>query len=451
MVSGQRLRLLLALLTGLLGAAAAAADVTVAERALPGLEGILRGAAQQSPRMLGRTLDLEIAEANREAARAGLLPSLTASYRYYQAQDDRADQNRTLGASKIYYDVTLTQPLFHWGERRNDARIGEIRGELARSGYQEAYRALGQELRQRYLALIVQKLQVARSRGGLELALARLREGEEQLAARRLAPSAVQTQRIGVEQARLALERVEFDFAAAKASFARLAGLAAFDDAQIPDEVPAVRHDQAAVDRLVAAFTADPAPATPETSALRRQREIEELTLANHRTRLRPKVNAVAGVMQDEQSYSLNTAARFRVLSAYAGVAVNWTIFDGHAARAAVRSSRARLRQMELDSAEAVERLRQQARAQAKHVDFAARFMAMADQALDATQGSLRLREEELRQGTAAAADVEVARLQLAEARIVAWNARSDYLLRVSELLGTVAQDPVTTHLEIPR
>lgn len=440
----------MALLGGLAGLPAEA-EVPVAERALPDLAPILRGAAQQSPRMLVRALDLEIAEAGRQAARAGMLPSLTASYRYYETQDDRADQSRTLDATKIYYDVTLTQPIFHWGERRNDARIGEIRRELARSGYREAYRALGQELRQRYLSLIVQQLQVARSRGGLEFALARLREGEQQLASRSIALSAVQTQRIAVEQARLALERAEFDFAAAQASFARLAGLPEQGPAPIPTEVPVVRHDPAALAQLVTAFTSDPAPETPEASAFRRQSEIERLTLANHRTRLRPKLNAVAGVMQDEQSYTLNSAARFRVLSAYAGVAVNWTIFDGHAARAATRASLARLRQLELESAESLERLRQQARAQAKQIEFAARLMAMADDALDATVASLRLREEELRQGTASSADVDLGRIQLADIRIAAWNARSDYLLRVSELLGTVGQDPVTLELEIPR
>lgn len=451
MFPAPRLRFLTVLAVGLLGAASLPADVPLAEKSFPELEEILVGAARQSPRMLSRTLDLEIAEAGRVAARAGLLPSLSASYRHYQAQDDRADQSAKLSATKVYYDVTLTQPVFHWGERRNNARIGEIQKELAQGGYREAYRGLAQDLRQRYLSLIVQKIQLARARVASELAAEGVKRGEEQLAQRVITASDLQSLRIGAEQAQITLERTEFDYAAAKASFARLAGLPEFTDAQIPADMPQFAHDQAAIDRLVADFLSDPAPATPEAANLRRQRQIEELGLANHRTRLKPKVNAVAGVTQDEQSYTLNTADRFRVLSLYGGFAVNWTIFDGYAARSATRTSLARLRQLELEAEETLQRLRQQAQWQAKHVGFAARYMAMADHALASTEGSLRAKEEDLKRGTAAEADVAVGRIQLMDSRAAAFNARIDYLGRVAELLGTIARDPVTEKAEISR
>lgn len=448
----QRWRLLLALLVASLwGGAARGEGVPLPEKSFPALEEILRHAAQQSPRMIGRALDLEIAENNRVAARAALLPSVSAAYRVYQAQDDRADQSGTLMATKIYYDLAVSQPLFHWGERRNLARIGEIQQELAQGGYREAYRGLAQELRQRYLALVVQKLQVARTRGARELAEQRLKEGEQRFAEQRISPAEWQSIQVGTEHARIGLERIEFDFEAAKSSFARLAGLPGFDEAQIPDDLPKIAHDPAPVERLLAAFLAAPAEAAPEAIALRGQQKIEELNLANNRTRLRPKVNAVAGLTQDEHSYTLNTADRYRVLSLYGGVAVNWTIFDGYAARSATRSSLARLRQLELNNEETLLRLGETAQAQVKHLGFAARFMAIADQGLATAEATLATREDDLRRGVVSANDLTVARLQLLDAKITACNARIDYLMRLGEFLGTVARDPILENFSLPR
>lgn len=440
------------LAASLWGVAAMGGDVPVPEKSFPVLEEILRTAAEQSPRMLARAIDLEIAENARVAARAGLLPSVGTSYRYYQAQDDRADQSETLTAAKVYYDFTVTQAVFHWGERRNQARIGEIQKELAQGGYREAYRGLAQELRQRYLGLVVKKLQLARARAALALSEQGLREGETRFAKQLISSSDLYSIRLGTEQSRLLLERTEFDYETEKAALARLAGLPApLADDRIPDELPRLEHDAAAIERLLADFLAQPAPAAPEAEALRRQRRIEELNLKNHRTRLRPKVSAVAGVTQDEQSYTLNTAQRYRVMSLYGGLAVNWTLFDGHAARAATRNSLARLRQLDLDTQETVHRLGQQAQTQAKHLGFSARYMAMADHGLVGAEGSFRAKEDDLKRGLISPADLEAARIQVIETRLSAYSARIDYLVRAADFLGTVARDPVLEDLSLPQ
>jgi outer membrane protein TolC len=77
-------------------------ELTLPERILPQLDGILKTAVQQSPRMLNRALDLEVAENNRIQARANLLPTLSGSYSYYQAEDDRHDGRSWQNVAKIY-------------------------------------------------------------------------------------------------------------------------------------------------------------------------------------------------------------------------------------------------------------------------------------------------------------------------------------------------------------
>lgn len=417
------------------------------ERIAPGLNPILMQAVQQSPRMLNRALDLEIAENNRISSRAGLLPSVGGYVRLTETRDKRADLPGTLEVTKTYYDVSISQPLFHWGERRNSARIGEISKLIAERDYHDAYRQLAQELRDKYLGLVVRKTALARARRFQIHAERELKLGEERLAKKVISEVQIHPIRLAAEQGQIRLEQAEFDFAMDKRSFARLAGLEEIRDDQIPDEVPEVRHDAAAVSRLLAGFLGQRDLPTIEAANLRDEIEIENLNVRNQGTRLRPKFNLIVGVNQDEQAYTLNTAQKYRVDSFYAGFNVSWTIFDGFAAQAGKRNALARLRQKENNYTDMADRLGRRAQTQAKHLDFAARHMAISDRALASGYGAVTTRREDFARGIASESDIALAEIALFDARISAYSQRIDFLLKVGDFLGTVMEDPALANV----
>jgi len=118
-----RLSLVLVMLAGkFLMAAPAIEGLVLAENVLPQLEPVLTAAAQQSPSMLNRALDLEIAENNRIQARAGLLPSLGGYANYLQSRDTRADLAGRLEVTKIAYNFSINQPILYWGDTLNDLK-----------------------------------------------------------------------------------------------------------------------------------------------------------------------------------------------------------------------------------------------------------------------------------------------------------------------------------------
>ncbi len=429
--------------------AAPADDLVMPERAMPGLVPILQQAMQQSPRMLNRALDLEIAENNRIESRAGLLPSVGGNYRQVQSRDDRADLNSPVTVSKIYYDFSLTQPVFYWGERRNNFRAGEISKQIAVGNYREAYRQLAQELRQKYGSLIVQKSQVARARRYMAYAEQQVKIAEERLAKKVISELEAFPVRLSAEQGQINLERTEFEFESAKRSFARLAGLPSLTDDQIPDEVPVVAYNTAAFDKLLAAFLSAKELPNVEVVTARYRVQSEDLAYQNQKTRLRPKLNLVLGTNQDEQSYSINGSQKYRVTSNYAGFSVNWTIFDGFMAQAGKRSALARRRQAENELNEVTDRVAQQAQAQVRYVNFAARSMAISDRALTSAEGALKGRQAEFKRGVASESDVSLAELALFDARYYAYSNRLDYLAKVGEFLGTLSQDPVVAALPV--
>ncbi len=419
------------------------------EELFPQLGTILTGAVKQSPRMLNRALDLEIAENNRIGARSGLLPNVGGYANYYESRDTRADLPGRLNVTKIAYNFTAVQPIFHWGERRNSAKMGEIQASIAKGQYAEAYRALAQTLRGDYLRLIVQKLSVKRTDFYLQYVRSQLQKEEVRLNQKVISEYQIFPVRLAVEQAQIASERTHFDFDMAKQSFARLAGCPPLADEAIPDLIPPAHHDDAAYQRLLAGFLGQTESPAVEAVTMRKQIENENLAIANVKTRLRPKFSFVLGVSQDEQSYTINVAQKFRVNSVFGGVTANWAIFDGLASQAAVRTELARLRQMRNDYKEMTERVAQQAQTQSKLIGFSARSMSISDRALQASEGNLKSKQDDFNRGVSAEDDVNLARIALLDAQLQAYNGRVDYFSRSSEFLGLIVKDPVLANVAV--
>lgn len=445
-----RLCAALPLLLAVLGATASAADqITTPEQLFPQLDGFLKKAVAQSPRMINRAIDLEMAEDARIVARAGMLPTLGGYYSYYEAQDDRADLNGRVSVTKESYSFTLSQPLYHWGDRRNYAKMGEIRQVIAQGQYREGYRLLAQEVRALYLRLILNKL-IAKKAAFYAEHTAKLKvQGEERLAKKVISEAQMFGIRLDAERAQISLERTNFDVEVQKASFARLTGTAVLSDDEIPDSIPAIAEQGEPVQRMLAGYLSQKDPVTTEAEAFRQSQKIEALNLKVQKTRLRPKFNLVLGLSQDEQSYTLNVAQKYQVNSYFGGVQITWTFFDGFSAGAGVRSALAKVRQMETEYRTLTETLAQQAQTQARMAGFYARYTSINDRLLLSGEGNIRGKNEEFSRGVIAEEDLSIARLGFYDSQIIAYTSRADYFNQLTAFLGTVMEDPVLANLAV--
>jgi outer membrane protein TolC len=445
-----RLFLAASLLVLGLGAQAAEADVNrlvLPEKIFPELDAILRGAVQQSPRMLRGAMDLEIAEETRIQARANLLPSVGGSVSYYQSRDTRSDMTDPVDLTKIYYNFSVSQPVFYWGERRNYARVGEIQASIMKGQYREAYRLLAQTLRQDYLRLIVQKTAVKRADFYLQHLKKQLAQEEERLAKKVISEYQISAVRLAAEQAQIASEKVQFDFMVAKASFARMSGSELLSDMSIPDTIPTATYDAATIDRLLAAFLGQQEVPSNDAQILRKVIQTEKLSYSSLKKRLYPKFSFVIGASQDDQSYTINIAQKYAVKSVYGGLSASWAIFDGFTSQSLVRVSLARQRQLDNDYRELTDRLAKQAQNQVKQLNFAARSMAISDQAWVSGETAVKAKQEEFSRGVSSEADIRIARLNLYDAQLNALSGRIEYLTRIVDFLATLAEDPVLGNL----
>jgi outer membrane protein TolC len=436
---------------GLCVSAAAAENIVTPEKLFPQLDALIKQSVGQSPRMVSRAIDLEIADADKQVAKAGMLPSVNGYYRYLQSSDTRADLGGGRSqVAKQYYDLSLNQPLFYWGERRNTARMGEIRQNLAKGQYREAYRLLAIEIRSVYFRLITDKVRLRKAELFRDYTANQQKLGEDRLEKKVISESQIFSVRLEAEKAQIAAERARFDLEGDKAWLNRLTGGAVLKDEEIPDNIPAVPQQDAEIQRLLANFLAQKEVPTVEAAVYRQSMELERLNLANQKTRLKPKFGLLVGANQDEQNYNVLVSQKYKVQSYYAGVAVNWTIFDGFSANAGVRASLAKVRQMEGDYRGLTERLAQQAQNQAKLVSFSSRTAKVTDRLYEAGESGLQTRREEFSRGVIAEEAVSVAQIDAYTNQITAYEARSDYFNQLSEFLGTVVEDPVLANVPNP-
>jgi outer membrane protein TolC len=429
--------------------AADSVGITTPESMFPQLETILSQAVSQSPTMLSRAIDQEIAENDRQVARAGMLPSIGGYYRYWWAEDKRSDRpnmNR-ISTDKQFYDFSINQPVFHWGERKKNDEIGAIRLALAGQNYREAYRVLADTIRTSYLRLINDKLRVTRSEFANDTMQARLKRSEDRLAKKEISDAQMFAIRTEAERSQIATERTRLEYEFSKQSFARLTGLPELRDEEIPDDIPAVQDQTAAIQAALADFLSQEHPKTASAINNEKLREIEKRNLAIAKTRLLPKLSFQAGINQDEQTYGLTVSSRYSVNSLYYGLSVNWTIFDGFAARSAQRSAYARIRGLERDYKKLTEQLASTAQYQAKMIGFFQRYAVINDGLVPSSEGNLATKRDDFQRGINSEDDVAAAQLNVYDTKLLAFASRQDYYNQIVDFLGTIAEDPVLKNL----
>lgn len=444
----RRIALLFVLAAGLrLPAAAAPGGLVVPEELFPELQTILRDAVKQSPAMISRSLDIELAEANRVQAAAVLKPRVEAFGQFNEQSETREGTKGTNVTQKTYYRVEANQVLYQWGAAQAQARLGELGVKIAQGQIDNAYRLLAQDLRARYLSLIIQKNGLSRARLNLAAAERQVGLAEEALKAGAITPGDLGGAKYGVDQARFALDHSEHDYTQARRTFARMAGLKEFPDERVPAEFPEVKTAPEAANSLLQSFLAQSEPSPYVLKSIRDQLQQEKLNLTIADARLKPKLNLVAGLSQDEVSYTADVGAKYGVQATYVGVQVQWAIFDGFATRGARAAVLARKRQLEQSYRATSEELAEQARDKAAQLGFSARTLAFAEGGLAGAISYLEFRRKELAIGQASRDDIVARENAVFDSRLTAYNARIDYLMRVVDFLGLVAEDPALVQL----
>lgn len=330
-----------------------ASEVILPEDVVPQLRPLLEAAMRQSPRILERQLDLAGSRADGYVARSTSWPRAGGYLQYQGQQETRANvynsTTKTYGDAtslneKLYYNFSVTQPVWEWGALAAARRISRIEEDLAQLNYGEAYRSLAGEIRANYLALILAKLAVRNAHNARQRAEETLARDLVRLEEKQVTEGVVGASRMRVDETTLAAKRSQADLEYLIGNFCLLCGISDLAVADIPDQIADIPTEPA----LPESGAGDDGSVSVPIRAAELEVQKCKLGLVAPRFALFPKLALVAGVSRDEINRDLDAYKKYQTNTWYGGAQINWTIFDGFSAKGRRLAAYTRLRRAEL-------------------------------------------------------------------------------------------------------
>jgi outer membrane protein TolC len=170
--------------------------------------------------------------------------------------------------------------------------------------------------------------------------------------------------------------------------------------------------------------------------------DVDRLSYRIAKTNLRPMLDFVAGVRQDEVPTSTNISEKVRTETQYVGLVVRWNIWDGFANRGRVRAARTALRLRENQLAETRRDLLEQAQQAREDLDLAERTLRIAESRYPGARDAPKVMQAELERGRATQDQVDGAQAGANAARLGIVRVRADYLNAAANYLSLLNADP---------
>ena len=418
---------------------ATAVDVPLPETELPALRDLVGSALSRSPRAIARELEFMHAEHETLVSSSPLLPRVDGSYDYQIRQEELPGLAEQQTVQRTFYNLSISQPLWHWGSLRATSRVGRLGRDVAEQNLNATRRELALEVRDAYLALIVQKLAVRNARFNEKVFKDSLAIQETRFKTNEITQGFLEDFRLRANEVSLATEMAASNLEFAVRAFRHLTGVDGFSESDIPEAIPAP--------------AVDARPEVPDGSTgylksealLTKELEIQQgkLNYKINRNTLWPKLNAMAGVYQDDNLYSANRDQRLNNTAAYVGIHVQWSIFDGFASKGRRLQSRARIRQLEETRSDLLEALKDSADRQAAAVGFTWQTHRIAAVRHQYAVGGLAYEKDNLTRGLSSEEQIANAQAALNHAELVANDALAKFYSAAARYASSMRADPL--------
>ncbi|WP_309006208.1 TolC family protein [Pelagicoccus sp. SDUM812005] len=310
------------------------------EDLIPQLNEVIAAALEGSESMLLREYFEEEAEGRRISARAAVLPSFRTNVAFRQ-EKDLEDVDGAGYENRVVYNVTVSQPIYHWGTRRSEKELGELQREAERLNTEVTASKVVAQARLDFMRLIVTKQRRDRARLDLEQAVAQLDFQREQVKAGTASESSLLRLELDVERKDLNALRAQSDFEYRLEELANFAAMPADKlEGLAVGVVPRVEIlQEAEIASLVAYYDR-----AIEQDERIKQSELDIEANKRHldiaRKTLLPKLDAELGLSSN--ALDLDGTRREQEYS-YFGLSVGWTVFDGFRKQGKTREALSRL------------------------------------------------------------------------------------------------------------
>ncbi len=378
------IRFLFALQISTIFPAVLVAQISVADKIFPDFLLSAEKTLENAEALSKSLFSEDRARENLRLRKAPRLPSLQ-SFAQYHYQTEQFDQpTGDQDSERFLYGLTLRQPLYHWGALKANHEVGQILLQTAQQNTETLRTLLRNELQRRALGyyIAIRENQFAQTNLRhysrlLEQAESSNEQGVISLTeletARQNHRNSTQHQ-ISTLTAKLSIHhRLLKDFSLPEEQLD-----------EIPEELPMdLPIDIETWEQRVQDFTTSGYLDHPEYQVVLSNIEVQEKHIDIAKAGNRPLVDLVVGANQDDTTYMLSQLDdRFRQIY-YAGIRVNWRIFDGHATQARINTAETNLDQAKQQKQYIALKLAQDARQSLHEIQNAEVRLRLLEQTLE--------------------------------------------------------------------
>lgn len=311
------------------------------ENQMPELAALLGETLQSARDITARRLVEEQALGAKIATRAAVLPQAKGNVEVRQ-ENDFADEMSSGFDQRVIYGFTVTQPIYHWGINQATKEIGEIGYDSELLGTSNTMRRVLGSARRQYLDLVIAKQNREHAERVLDLTWRKMNLEKERAEGGTVSEDRIFQLEIDARRKELTVLRLAEDFESKVENLAVYLGTdsrrirASLSDS-IPTLDPLTKLQIESLDRL---FTQ---AIDVDESLRRKEMEIEKIKRSVHieRNQLKPNLDMQLGVSQN----ALDTDGILREQEFFfAGVRVNWRVFDGFRTKGRTMEALARLK-----------------------------------------------------------------------------------------------------------
>ena len=418
------------------------ADFRFAEELFPELAGLIEMAVQDGVELQLNELRLEEREGDLEATRGQGRPQVHARARLagaYETRDDIDDRYR----GNVNANLTVTQPVFHWGAQERRVEVAEDR--MALESLESSHRGERHimEIRIAYLRwlLMQQRREVLQQSISLSESFVKAR--------RQLVEAGQSSEQDLLEmEARLLenhehLSYIEKGVRNLEGVLERLVGPGFRAGALAGKSLAVIEPmDQAGYEKLADRVRSGLSGLeNPEIERFAVLEDIEAGNLAILDKENHPKVDFVAGILSDHLD-GINEEDFVLRIQYYAGLQVNWNIFNGWQTKGWKRSALARKRAFALQEEAARDEVRRRAEALLAELQLNLRQIEARSKRADILERREALVREQVDRALLPGSERIEVEIDYHDVRQRLMEARVNYIINLMELGILMGQDP---------
>lgn len=427
-----------------------AVDGTMPEDYLPALKTLITEALKQSPAMLAKELDINIANAQKlYNGIAPMLPNANGWLQYgtdiSQVANNSSANNRNTG---FYYDVQAHQTIFQWGQLRNQLQQSKINVAISERNYASAYQEFVQQMRRQYLQLILDKISLRNAQFDAKAAARRQDEAHERLKRGAIDPGQVMGYDLEAGDAKLQAETNEQTYLFDRRQLAREVGRKDLGDDEIPLSVPEPKYSGAAASELLAELLRTGARYAADSQIALLQINNAKLQYKYQKVNLLPKLSMQGEVNQSNQTNATpNSVSQTAVVNEIYFVRADWLIFDGLATRGRKQEALLRRRQAERNLQISADADMDAAQNAQRMAELSWEALGYAKTRYDVTQSIYQRAQDDLKRGATSEEAVAIQQRSAYGQDFLLTNARVLFLANWSSFVRLTVHDPVMNNL----